>query len=232
MNKRITLDLKGLHCAACANAIERAVGSLPGVVSSSVNLAASTGTFIFDETSVSADDIVKKIRGAGYDVAEPSTELTLPIAGMHCAACAAAVEEALAGVPGVARASVNLAAETAAVKYDPGKADVTALRQAVARAGYTVPETGEEKIERPWGRKSERQLESPLGGRKEGYKNDINLKHRFVQDHDSFLNHERPRYVYFCIYQIIRYCGWSDHRGDTPLIIHKINRHSVKIIVV
>jgi len=145
MDRRITLDLKGLHCAACANAIERAVSGLAGVKAASVNLADSTGTFLFDEASVSVSDIVRKIRQTGYDVVEPATELNLPITGMRCAACAGAVEEALSKVPGVAEASVNLASKTARVKYGSGAVDRKALKQAVIDAGYNVAEREQEE---------------------------------------------------------------------------------------
>jgi Cu+-exporting ATPase len=147
MEKRIKLDLKGLRCAACANSIERAVGSLEGVISASVNLASSKGTFLFDDSSVSVDEIVSKVREVGYDIAEHPNELNLKITGMHCAACAGAVEGALGKVPGVAEASVNLAAETVTVKYRSETVDPAALKQAVIDAGYGVLERQQEKQE-------------------------------------------------------------------------------------
>lgn len=61
------------------------------------------------------------------------TTLTLPISGMTCANCAARVEKALAAVPGVVTASVNLATEKATVA---GAALPEALVAAVERAGY------------------------------------------------------------------------------------------------
>jgi Cu+-exporting ATPase len=63
---------------------------------------------------------------------------TLPVRGMHCAACVGKVEGALRGVPGVEAASVNLATEQATVTFDPGRADVGALQAAVAAAGYEL----------------------------------------------------------------------------------------------
>jgi P-type Cu+ transporter len=75
------------------------------------------------------------------------TLLNLPIEGMTCASCVARVERALAAVPGVASASVNLATERARVELASGAAapDVpattAALVDAVARAGYAVPRT-------------------------------------------------------------------------------------------
>ena len=63
---------------------------------------------------------------------------TLPVRGMHCAACVGKVERALTGVPGVERAAVNLATEQATVAFDPARASVPALQQAVAAAGYEL----------------------------------------------------------------------------------------------
>ena len=75
---------------------------------------------------------------------------TLPVAGMTCASCVGRVERALRKVPGVVEASVNLAAETASVKYQAGVASVDHLRAAVEGAGYTVPEAspGEDPVAR------------------------------------------------------------------------------------
>jgi Cu+-exporting ATPase len=63
---------------------------------------------------------------------------------MTCAGCVAAVERALAGVPGVERALVNLATERATVILDPKTATTSALADAVRRAGYglVLPEPG------------------------------------------------------------------------------------------
>src|SRR5579875_349873 len=57
----------------------------------------------------------------------------LAISGMTCATCALRVERALAAVPGVARAEVNLAANRG---YVTGAARPDELIAAVRRAGY------------------------------------------------------------------------------------------------
>ena len=64
-------------------------------------------------------------------------DIQLPVTGMTCASCVSRVEKALAAVPGVRQASVNLATEQAAVNAD---ASVTteALAAAVRKAGYDV----------------------------------------------------------------------------------------------
>ena len=67
--------------------------------------------------------------------------ITIPVAGMTCASCVAHVETALQGVPGVARVSVNLATERAALDLESAEVPLAQLRQAVERAGYKVPTT-------------------------------------------------------------------------------------------
>jgi Cu+-exporting ATPase len=67
--------------------------------------------------------------------AQPAT-VRLRIEGMTCAACVTRVEKALARVPGVVEARVNLAAERAEVVGDPSAVSIEALAQAVAKIGY------------------------------------------------------------------------------------------------
>jgi len=66
--------------------------------------------------------------------------LTLPVRGMHCAACVAKVERALTSVAGVDTATVNLATEKATITFDASRTDVPALQDAVAHAGYELVE--------------------------------------------------------------------------------------------
>ena len=61
---------------------------------------------------------------------------TLKIGGMTCANCQKHVGEALRGVPGVASANVDLAFHRASVTYDPQKAKVDDLVEAVRKSGY------------------------------------------------------------------------------------------------
>ncbi|HXZ94522.1 MAG TPA: copper ion binding protein, partial [Dehalococcoidia bacterium] len=63
---------------------------------------------------------------------------TIQIAGMHCASCAATIEESLNKVEGVSKAAVNFATEKAYVEYDPSKAGPQALEEAIKEAGYGV----------------------------------------------------------------------------------------------
>jgi len=89
---------------------------------------------------------------------EPLSALDLGIGGMTCASCVARVERALAKVPGVREATVNLATESARVAWAPGAAPDAAamdalLRRAVRNAGYEPRAAGaalEQEDLSPW----------------------------------------------------------------------------------
>ena len=63
-------------------------------------------------------------------------ELDIGIEGMTCASCVSRVEKALAKVPGVSTATVNLATETARIHFAPSEQIEAKLRRAVRDAGY------------------------------------------------------------------------------------------------
>jgi Cu2+-exporting ATPase len=76
--------------------------------------------------------------GAG---GERLAESALQLSGLHCAACAGLIEQALMGVAGVRSAAVNASAQRASVRWDPALARASALIEAVRRAGYdAVPD--------------------------------------------------------------------------------------------
>ncbi|WP_192896574.1 cation-translocating P-type ATPase [Cohnella sp. AR92] len=62
--------------------------------------------------------------------------LDLDIGGMTCAACAARIEKGLNRLPGVNKATVNLALETARVEYESGNVSETDVIHKVEQLGY------------------------------------------------------------------------------------------------
>jgi Cu+-exporting ATPase len=65
-------------------------------------------------------------------------QLTLPITGMTCANCVAAVERNLKKLDGINKAVVNLASERASVDYDPNKLGLADMVAQVEKAGYGI----------------------------------------------------------------------------------------------
>jgi Cu+-exporting ATPase len=110
---------------------------VPGVRTATVNLATETATVdMGDGASVPVGMLTNAIEKAGFDVATETASLA--IEGMTCASCVGRVERALAGVPGVLSASVNLATEQAEVTRLKGNATARELLAAVRRAGYSA----------------------------------------------------------------------------------------------
>ncbi|MCX6081106.1 MAG: cation-translocating P-type ATPase [Chloroflexi bacterium] len=68
--------------------------------------------------------------------------LEVPISGMDCAECTQHVQQAIAKLPGVQKVNVFLGSEKALIEMDPTLVDMTAIRSAVAGAGYSIPKTG------------------------------------------------------------------------------------------
>jgi Cu+-exporting ATPase len=62
----------------------------------------------------------------------------IKVSGMSCAMCSLAIEKSLKEVEGVNDAQVNLGTEKATVEYDPDKANISELENAVESAGYGV----------------------------------------------------------------------------------------------
>ncbi|ABN87461.1 copper-translocating P-type ATPase [Burkholderia pseudomallei] len=147
-------DIAGMTCASCVGRVEKALAQVPGVVRATVNLATEKAAVDADaDAHVDTARLIDAVKRAGYraspvsdpasalapspEIAAARTAIELDIAGMTCASCVGRVEKALAQVPGVARATVNLATEKATVDADAdAHVDTARLIDAVKRAGY------------------------------------------------------------------------------------------------
>ena len=58
----------GMHCAGCANNVERTVKGLDGVVNGAVNLAANNLSVEFDSGKITPEQIHEAVKKAGYDL--------------------------------------------------------------------------------------------------------------------------------------------------------------------
>ncbi len=138
----IDLPVLGMTCANCAAAVERTLRKkVPGVSQASVNLATDSVRVEFDPEQTSPQVMADAIAKAGYQLIlpQPSRHIQLPVLGMTCANCAAAVERTLRKkAPGVKEASVNLAAETVSIVYDPAQTSPAQMAEVVAKAGYQL----------------------------------------------------------------------------------------------
>jgi Cu+-exporting ATPase len=139
----------GMSCARCAAAVERTLTKkVPGVSQAQVNFAAETVGVDFDPEQADAQTMAQAVKDAGFQLVLPekTRHVELPVLGMTCTRCSAAVERTLnKKVPGVEAAQVNFATEIASIDFDPGQTSLEAMAQAVKDAGYelVLPTEGE-----------------------------------------------------------------------------------------
>jgi Cu+-exporting ATPase len=130
--------VQGMTCAACVRRVEDAVAALDGVHKVSVNLATETMTVEWNQDAVQPESFVQAVQQAGYSVRQKvkPDEIELAVQGMTCAACVKRVENAVTALDGVIQAQVNLASETAHVRFAPEKVNPDDLIRAIRDAGY------------------------------------------------------------------------------------------------
>ncbi len=141
-SKQVVLPITGMTCANCVATIERNLKKLDGVETASVNLSSERATVAFDPAQLALDDIVTRVRRAGYDVAEGEADLM--IRRLSDASDAARLEKAIARLEGVESAQVSLTTERARVRYIPTLVSQADIRRAVSAAGFEAVELGGE----------------------------------------------------------------------------------------
>ncbi|WP_199261977.1 heavy metal translocating P-type ATPase, partial [Paracoccus binzhouensis] len=126
------LTVTGMNCASCVGRVEKALAAVPGIANPQVNLATGRAHFHID-TPEALPQAVEALAKAGYPAESRQTRLA--IEGMSCASCVGRVEKALAAMPGVSSAQVNLATGSAAIRHSPAVAP-QALADTVTAKGY------------------------------------------------------------------------------------------------
>jgi Cu+-exporting ATPase len=135
-----SLKIDGMTCAACAKAVERTSKKLPGVTEASVNFATEKLNISYDETQVKLVDIQNAIEKAGYKALVETSNKTLKIEGMTCAACAKTIERITKKLPGVVEANVNFATEKLNISFEPSKVRTSDIKKAIEKGGYKALE--------------------------------------------------------------------------------------------
>jgi Cu+-exporting ATPase len=141
--KQTTIGITGMTCAACANRIEKGLKKVEGVTEANVNLALERASVTFEPDVVNVSEIEKKIEQLGYGVIHEAVDFN--ITGMTCAACATRIEKGLNKLPGVTKANVNLALETAHVEYAPSEVSIEEMVRKVDKLGYKATLKKEEE---------------------------------------------------------------------------------------
>jgi Cu+-exporting ATPase len=134
VTERLVLPVQGMTCASCVAHVEKALAKVGGVDRVAVNLA--TESAAVEGRGLDPQALARAVDAVGYAV--PVQTIRLDIDGMSCATCVTRLEGALGRVPGVLRANVNLATESASVEVVSGAATARDLVQSVNAAGYAA----------------------------------------------------------------------------------------------
>ena len=133
MPRHLTLSIQGMSCAGCKGRAERALAASPGVQNVSVNLANEKANFdLADDATLSGP--MAALDKAGYPARTET--VVFNVESMSCASCVGRVDKALGAVDGVLDVNVNLASETATVRFVEGVTTVADLIAAARDAGY------------------------------------------------------------------------------------------------
>jgi Cu+-exporting ATPase len=131
--KQISLPITGMTCANCVVA---------GVQVANVNLSTERAAVEFDPGIASINDMLARVRRAGYNVA--LGEADFPIQRMSDDNDARRLQKALEDFEGVVEAQVNFATERARVSYIPTLVNQADLRREILAAGFeTAPLEGD-----------------------------------------------------------------------------------------
>ena len=137
-NQKRQIKISGMHCAACAQTIEKALLKSEGVDKAAVNFATETAYIEYDDNKLQEKNLSEIIKETGYNVAEGPQRMTLRISGMTCASCAQTIENALRKKKGIKEANVNLATEKATILFNPIETNFEEIKNIVKDAGYEV----------------------------------------------------------------------------------------------
>jgi P-type Cu+ transporter len=143
--KEATLQISGMTCAACALKIEKGLKKIDGVEDANVNFALESSKVSYDPQVTTVSEFESKVESLGYKVVQEKAEFD--VSGMTCAACANRVEKKLNKLPGVSRATVNFALETASVTYDRGEVTVPNMQQSIEKIGFRLSPKVEEAVD-------------------------------------------------------------------------------------
>jgi Cu+-exporting ATPase len=139
---QITLPITGMTCANCVATVERNLKKVDGVNQATVNLSSERATVEFDPNLATLDDVISRVRRAGYDIAIGDADFI--VQRMSDDNDARRLESDLSQLDGVLSAQVSFAAEKAHVEYIPTMISQLDLRKAISQAGFHAVETGGE----------------------------------------------------------------------------------------
>ena len=115
MPKTIEIPIKGMTCAACAQAVQRALAKLKGVVKAEVNLLTEEATVEVTE-EIDIKRVVSIVRATGYDIGKTSIFLQVNELDQDVARL---IEENLSKLDGILEVKTDIVNKNIKLSYIP-----------------------------------------------------------------------------------------------------------------
>lgn len=129
----IDVPVDGMHCSSCSLIVEKSLGKLDGIEQVDVDLNTNKAHLVLNG-NVSKDLIDETVQSVGFTI--PYDEVTIQIAGMHCASCVNNVEKLLPRIDGIVEVNANLSNQKVAIKYYRGTLNLNEIQKMIEVLGF------------------------------------------------------------------------------------------------
>jgi copper ion binding protein len=130
----VRLAIRGMTCGGCAAHVEGALREIPGVRSAAASYEKGEAVVEYDPARVKTGQLIEAVKAAGFTL--ETMTATIPVEGMTCAGCAAAIREALARHPGVKTVEVSFEKKQARVSFDPARVTLEQVAEVINKMGF------------------------------------------------------------------------------------------------
>jgi len=145
---KTTISISGMHCASCAQRIEKSLKKTSGVKNVNVNFATEKA-YVEHDDNVKKEELEQSIKKIGYNIIKESPEgtLKLKVIGMDNAHCINLVNSALSKLKGIIIKEL-LTNEKAIIKFDPSLVSKEKIQKAIENVGYKNIEEKEDLVDK------------------------------------------------------------------------------------
>ncbi|KAK7517047.1 E1-E2 ATPase-domain-containing protein [Phyllosticta citriasiana] len=144
-----TVAIEGMTCGACTSAVEGGFKDLEGVVQFNISLLAERAIITHDPRKLTPEQIVETIEDRGFDAkiissvdaaqrSISSTVSNLKVYGLVDPASAVELENTLAALPGISKASVDYSTSRVSVTHHSALTGLRAIVESIESAGYNA----------------------------------------------------------------------------------------------
>src|SRR3989344_5098137 len=139
-SNKCEISITGMHCASCAQTIEKSLNKAKGVKKANVNFATEKATIEYDKGITNQGELENAIKKTGYNVIKetPSgiyNEVRLKVIGMDNPHCVSTVGNAINTLKGTISKELYVN-QKAIIKFDPSLTNITEIKKVIQKVGY------------------------------------------------------------------------------------------------